>query len=109
MIRALNGSPEIAEIFKSRNLNYDEICIYKTDFVKLTHVPKSIDIIIFTSASTVKGFAESVKNIREVRAVCIGRQTAEEAERQGFINIEVAEQATMEGIFNLIMKEGNKK
>ena len=101
MFRAANG-PKISG-------NFEEICIYKTDFVKLTHVPKFLDIIIFTSASTVRGFAESIKNMREVRAVCIGRQTAEEAERQGFINIEVARQATMEEIFNAVVKGGNKK
>ena len=101
MFRAANGSKISG--------NFEEICIYKTDFVKLTHVPKFLDIIIFTSASTVRGFAESIKNMREVRAVCIGRQTAEEAERQGFINIEVARQATMEEIFNAVVKGGNKK
>ena len=97
MLRASNG-PKLLK-------NFDEICIYKTDFVKLNHVPKFLDIIIFTSASTVRGFAESVKDLRGVKTVCIGRQTAEEAEQQGFINIKVAKQATIDEIFNLIMKE----
>ena len=95
MFRASNG-PKIAK-------NFEEICIYKTDFVKLIHVPKFLDIIIFTSASTVRGFAASVDNMREVRVVCIGRQTAEEAKKQRFINIEIAKQATMEEIFNSVI------
>jgi len=100
MLRALNG-PEIKNKEK-----FNEICIYKTDFVKLTHVPEFLDIIIFTSASTVKSFAESVKNLREVQAVCIGRQTAEEAKRNGFINIKISKQATIEEIVNSVMGMG---
>ena len=95
MLRAANG-PEISK-------NFDEICIYKTDFVKLTHVPESIDIIIFTSASTVRGFVASVDGMKETRVVCIGRQTADEAKRNGFINITVAKRATMEEIFNSVL------
>ena len=98
ILRASNG-PKISK-------NFDEICIYKTDFVKLNHVPEFLDIIIFTSASTVRGFAESVKDMREIKAVCIGKQTADEAKRQGFINIKVAKQAAMQEIFNSIMNEG---
>lgn len=93
IFRALNG-PAI----KNKE-NFEEICIYKTDFVKLTHVPKDLDMIIFTSASTVKGFAANVKNFREVKAVCIGRQTAEEAEKNGFINIKISKRAAVEEIF----------
>ncbi len=93
IFRALNGSA-----IKNKE-NFEEIFIYKTDFVKLTHVPKDLDMIIFTSASTVKGFAESVKNFREVQAVCIGRQTADEAEKNGFINIKISKRAAVEEIF----------
>ena len=99
IFRALNG-PSIKNQDK-----FDEICIYKTDFVKLNHVPKDLDMIIFTSASTVKGFAESVKNFREVKAVCIGRQSAEEAEENGFINIKIAKRAAIEDIFNACIKD----
>ncbi len=99
MFRALDGTPEIAKIFRENKIPYDEICIYKTDFVKLNHVPKFIDIIIFTSASTVKGFCASAGPSRVQKAVCIGRQTAEEARHCGFADVITAKKATVEEIF----------
>ncbi|MBQ7559809.1 MAG: uroporphyrinogen-III C-methyltransferase [Synergistaceae bacterium] len=98
--RALDGTPEIAKIFQKNKISYDEICIYKTDFVKLNHVPKFIDIIIFTSASTVKGFCASADPSRVQKAVCIGRQTAEEAGHCGFADVITAKKASVEEIFN---------
>ena len=103
MFRAFEGTPEIAKVFSSHKVNYHEICIYKIDSVKLNHVPDFIDIIIFTSASCVKSFCASVKNLREVHAVCIGSQTADEAMKSGFVNITVAERATPDSIFEAVM------
>ena len=42
-----------------------------------------IDFVTFTSASTVRGFVNAVEGIQigKVCAVCIGKQTREEAER----------------------------
>ena len=104
MFRALNGTPEISKIFYDNNINFTEIYLYRTDYVKISHVPESADIIIFTSASTVRGFAENIKNMRDVQTVCIGRQTAEEAENFGFTKIKTAERATTASIFESIMK-----
>ena len=98
MFRALEGTPEIAKVFEAKKITYKELCVYRTDYVKLNHVPDT-DMIIFTSASTVRAFAASVSGMREVRAVCIGRQTAEEAGRVGFVDVVVAERATVEAIF----------
>ena len=98
MLRAENGTPEINETFRNYGINVNEICIYRTDYVKLAHVPKFANKIIFTSSSTVRGFCASVDNMREVECVCIGVQTAEEARKFGFHNIRIAEQATIESI-----------
>ncbi|MBQ7151346.1 MAG: uroporphyrinogen-III C-methyltransferase [Synergistaceae bacterium] len=103
MLRALNGSPEISEVFEKNKIPCDEICIYQIDFVKLAHIPKFIDTIIFTSASTVRGFAESVDYMRDVKAVCIGEQTAKEARGLGFKFITIAKRATVEAIFEAVL------
>ena len=103
MFRALNGSPEIAKIFDENNINYNEICIYRIDYVKLKHVPEYADFIIFTSASTVRGFAMNTNNLREVKAICIGNQTANEALKAGFMNIEISKQAAIKSIYDCIM------
>lgn len=103
MFRALNGSPEIAKIFDENNINYDEICIYRIDYVKLKHVPEYADFIIFTSASTVRGFIMNTNKFREVKAICIGSQTADEALKAGFNNIAVSKQAEIKSIYDCIM------
>ncbi len=98
MFRAENGTPEIQSAFIKYGIFADNICIYRTDYVKLSHVPSFADMIIFTSSSTVKGFAENVTDMRESLAVCIGKQTADEAMRAGFTKIRIAEQAAIEEI-----------
>lgn len=98
MFRALNGTEEIALTFRKYGINAEQVCIYRTDYVQLVHVPDYTDTIIFTSASTVRGFCSGVRDMREVRAVCIGAQTADEAVRQGFTDVVIAEQATVEAI-----------
>ena len=100
LLRALNGVPE-----KSF---FDEICIYKIDVLKLTKIPK-IDIVIFTSASTVRGFLLNVKSVKDtcegVTAVCIGEQTAEEARRVEFFDkIIIAKCASVDAVFDVVMK-----
>lgn len=111
MFRALEGSPEIAEVFDTHEINYHEICIYRIDPVKLAHVPDFIDIIIFTSASTVRGFCGSVNisDFRDVHAVCIGKQTADEALNSGFVNVTIAECATPDAIFEAVMSLSGRK
>ena len=109
MFRALEGTPEINEVFNANEINYHEICIYKIDSVKLNHVPDSIDIKIFTSASTDRSFCSSVSTLREVHAVCIGSQTADEALKSGFVNITVAESATQDAIFDSVMSLSGRK
>lgn len=103
MFRAENGSQVIEEVFTKYGISNKQVFIYRTDYVKLTHVPKFTDIIIFTSASTVKGFCLSMNDMREVKAVCIGRQTADEAMRQGFIDVVIAEQAAEDSIVKAVM------
>lgn len=98
MFRAENGTPEINEIFRKYGTDAEQVCIYRIDYVQLTHVPDFTDIIIFTSSSTVKGFAMSTSSLRESLAVCIGRQTAEEAEKEGFTRVRIAERATIDSI-----------
>ena len=103
MFRALNGTQDINNIFMKYGIAFDEICIYRTDYVELKHVPKFADIIIFTSASTVRGFTHNINTMRDVIAVCIGTQTAEEAKREGFTRIKIAEEATVRKLFEAVM------
>ena len=98
MFRAENGTPEIDKVFRENEISFKNICVYRINYVKLSHVPNFADIIIFTSSSTVRGFAENTDTLRGSLAVCIGKQTADEALRAGFKNIRIAERAEIESI-----------
>ena len=58
-----------------------------------------VDLCLFTSASTVRGFAESLGDMdfSKVNAVCIGRQTLSAAEALG-MRTWVSEKATLESL-----------
>ena len=103
MFRAENGAEDIQRTFTKYGIVNKQVCIYRTDYVKLVHVPKYTDIIIFTSASTVRGFCLSVDTLRGAKAVCIGRQTAEEAKRLGFADIVIAEQADVDSLVKAVL------
>ena len=98
MFRSENGTPEINSVFMKYGIEAENICIYRTDYVKLCKVPELADIIIFTSSSTVKGFCANTEALREATALCIGKQTAEEAMKSGFTRIKVAEQAVTKSL-----------
>ena len=98
MFRAENGTPEIDSVFMNCGIDFTNVCIYRADYVKLSHVPEFADIIIFTSSSTVRGFSASTDKLRESLAVCIGSQTADEAMKAGFSRVKIAEQADIDSL-----------
>ena len=59
----------------------------------------AIDYVTFTSASTVRGFVEVMKGMdfSKVKALCIGEQTAREAEKYK-MEIEISDRATIDGM-----------
>ncbi|MBR0257474.1 MAG: uroporphyrinogen-III synthase, partial [Synergistaceae bacterium] len=98
MFRAQNGTPEIESVFRKYGTDTKQVCIYRIDYVKLLYVPNFTDIIIFTSSSTVRGFTMSVSGLRDALAVCIGKQTAEEAVNAGFSRVRIAGRADVESL-----------
>ena len=98
MFRAQNGTPEIESVFRKYGTDTKQVCIYRIDYVKLLYVPNFTDIIIFTSSSTVRGFTMSVSGLRDALAVCIGKQTAEEAVNAGFSRVRLAGRADVESL-----------
>ena len=98
MLRAENGTPEIERTFIKHRISARHVCVYRTNYVKLSHVPDFADIIIFTSSSTVRGLAVNTSRLREAVAVCIGKQTAQEALREGFKRVMIAKRADIESI-----------
>ena len=60
-------------------------------------------VVVFTSSSTVDGFAAVTKGMdySKVTAACIGRQTAQTAEKYG-MKCYVAKKATLDSLVELI-------
>ena len=69
-----------------------------------------IDFCVFTSASTVRGFAAVAEgaDLTKVNAVCIGRQTAAEAEKRG-MRVWISEKATLEALVECVKRAALEK
>ncbi len=69
-----------------------------------------IDYAVFTSASTVKGFAAAVgeTDYSRVRAVCIGKQTAAAAQALG-MEVSIAEKATLASLAECLREAAKER
>ncbi len=98
--RAEQGSRQLVEeIAKRTEARITDLPIYKTVYETHPFETGSFDMAVFTSASTVKGFVQSVKHLdmKQVQAVCIGQQTERAAKEQGMQTI-TARQATIDSL-----------
>lgn len=68
------------------------------------------DYVIFTSASTVKGFAAATAGLDDtkVRAICIGRQTKEAADALG-MQTWMSEKASIDSLIDKLMEVSGRK
>lgn len=104
LIRAEEGSDSLSAALAAGGAAYDELPVYRTQY--RTH-GRAADIIregrfdhvVFSSASTVRGFARCLPDIdfAHVYAVCIGEPTARAAEALG-MRTKVALRATSDGL-----------
>ena len=85
--RADIGTEEVTAPLQEAGADFDDIPVYHTVEGEETVSPydSSVDCVAFTSASTVRGFMKQNPDIdpKSVNAVCIGAQTAKEAEKYG--------------------------
>ena len=111
--RASLGSLELVrEIHKAEGVVIEDVAIYDTLYETQELIDEKeefeqgyVDYAVFTSASTVRGFAETVKGLDYalVHAVCIGRQTKAAADALG-MRTTMAEKATMDSMVECIEK-----
>jgi len=109
--RAAIGNHElIAELEKGDHLTVTDIATYDTEYAASDVIDErgeiergEIDFAVFTSASTVRGFAASVSDVdfSRVNAVCIGKQTAAEAQKRG-MRTWIARKATLEALVEAV-------
>ena len=108
--RAQEGSPLLTQALTERGIPYEELAVYTTHYdnprspeLREALEAGQLSYVTFTSASTVKGFVASVGEdapLGNITGLCIGAQTAQEAQRHG-IPVLIAEEATIPGLLRL--------
>lgn len=107
---AAGGQELIEELEKKQGLLIDDAALYDTFYENQTLIDEKaefeqgkIDYAVFTSASTVHGFAKATAGLdfSLVKAVCIGRKTQEAANAYGMQTF-VSEKASMDSIVEKI-------
>ncbi len=106
--RAEDGNQDILEVLNGKDIK--DLAIYKTIYEKASFINFELDyndIVVFTSASTVKGFVESTKELEvdysKIKAVCIGKQTEFEAKIYNMQTF-VSEKATLDSLMDKIIE-----
>ncbi len=105
--RASEGNQKLVEELQQvKGIRIDDIPIYDTVYSAPDVIDEreeiergEVDYAVFTSASTVRGFAEVMKGLdmSSVKAICIGRQTKAAADSFG-MKTRMAEKATIDAV-----------
>lgn len=112
MLRAEWGSEEMDKVLEKAGIDFEDYKVYKTFYVN--HEPitnlDDYDYVTFTSKSCVYGFVKTQgrEDFRGVKALCIGKQTTEAAEKFGF-DITVSDEASIESMIEKVRSEFNDK
>ena len=115
--RADAGNKKLTELLEQTGAKVDDIATYTTCYEKSRLIDEkkefetgSVDCVVFTSASTVKGFVEGTPGLdyTSVKAACIGKQTKAAADAYG-MQTWMAKKATIESLIELVeeMKQEN--
>lgn len=119
IFRAAIGSKELLPPLQEVMKEVDDVPLYETEYFLHPELKEQIsdllstgkiDAVTFTSASTVKGFVKTLGDFdySKVNAVCIGQQTAAEAEKYG-MHITVSKQATMDSLVETLFVLSNEQ
>lgn len=109
LCRASRGSTALPEMLERKGIPFADVPVYDT--VYAAPAPQKVDallgetlLVTFTSASTVRGFVESLpgRNLKNVIGCCIGKQTEAEAKKYGLATV-VSQEATMESLVECIL------
>lgn len=95
---------------KNSGIICDVIEIYDTIALKGNDIPlEKDDMVVFTSASTVKGFVQTMSDciLTGIKAICIGEKTATEAMKYG-MDVLISKEATMDSLVDKVIEEYRK-
>ena len=108
LCRASRGSTALPEMLERKGIPFADVPVYDT--VYAAPAPQKVDallgetlLVTFTSASTVRGFVESLpgRDLKNVIGCCIGKQTEAEAKKYGLTTV-VSQEATMDSLMETI-------
>ena len=110
--RAKIGTSDVIKPLIDKGLSFDDLAIYDTIYEDKNHLAtydETIDLVTFTSASTVKSFIANNENIdfASVNALCIGEQTAAEAEKYN-MKVYISEEATIASMVQYLLNNKEK-
>lgn len=113
ILRAKEGSKALTQALCDAKMDYTDCPLYRTVYdhpqsaaLRARVEAGEFDYVTFTSASTVKGFVSTVgmdADLRRVTGLCIGAQTAAEAQKHG-ISVKTARKATIDSLIELAME-----
>ena len=106
LARADRARPTLREELRARGAQVDEVVAYRTVIAPPDAPPPEVDIVAFTSPSTVQGFVAALRGRplpERTRVVCIGPITARAAREAGLPVHAVAREYTAEGLVREIM------
>lgn len=111
ILRAVLGGEDLTRELERGGVPYTDVRCYKTriltpDGQALRRLTEAGAVAAFTSASTVRGFAAALGEDADcsgVLAVCIGKQTEQEARRFGMRTI-TAREATLDALIERIVE-----
>lgn len=116
--RAALGNREILEaLAEGPQLQVEDVATYETYYPRQEVIDQTrkfetgeIDCAVFTSASTVRGFAKATPDLdyTQVVAACIGKQTREAALKLG-MKAYMAKEATMDSVVDLVVELAERK
>ncbi|EXG84555.1 uroporphyrinogen-III C-methyltransferase [Clostridium sp. ASBs410] len=97
---------ELANYLSTTNVHMKAVPVYDIIYEENEQVCiEETDIVTFTSASTVRSFVKTMKDMdfHKVQAVCIGELTAKEAALHG-MKITVAKEATIDSLIERVIE-----
>lgn len=110
LLRARIGTQELTEALDAAGVTYVDEPVYETSYVEHEAIEdlESWDYVTFTSKSCVDGFVKTQKreSFAGVKALCIGAQTAGEAEKFGFDTV-ISDMATIDSMVQKVRSDCN--
>ena len=114
LLRAEEGSSDLTGALAAAGVAFDDISVYRTIYdnphsaeLREELEAGGFDFVTFTSASTVKGFVSAVggdADFSRFTGLCIGKQTAGEAEKH-HISVKTAAKAAIDAMVELVLEK----